>query len=315
MKAFIGIDTSCYTTSLCLVDAKFRVLADVRKVLQVPVGKRGLSQSNMVYQHTRNLPELFERLRPLFKQYPVAGIGVTNQPRRNEHSYMPAFLAGLGYGRSLSALLGIPLYTISHQENHVLAAMRSLGEVWEEPFFALHVSGGTTELIRFLRQSAVWQATCIGGTSDVSAGQFIDRIGVALGFSFPAGVHVEQEALAEREAVKGDVVFFKDGYISFSGPESQVQREIKKGRHPHAYYCKWTLVTVWNGLVRLLETALMQGMTRLVAVGGVMSNRYIRSQMEAFCQQRGIQLVLAPPGYSSDNSAGAAFWAAWQERG
>ena len=58
MKAFIGIDTSCYTTSLCLVDAKFRVLADVRKVLQVPVGKRGLSQSNMVYQHTRNLPEL-----------------------------------------------------------------------------------------------------------------------------------------------------------------------------------------------------------------------------------------------------------------
>ena len=62
MDVFLGIDTSCYTTSLCLVDAAYDVVADERIILSVAKGGRGLSQSNMVYQHTRNLPVLFERL-------------------------------------------------------------------------------------------------------------------------------------------------------------------------------------------------------------------------------------------------------------
>lgn len=62
-RAYLGIDTSCYTTSVCLVDGTGAVIGDERIILSVPKGGRGLSQSNMVYQHTRNLPVLMERLR------------------------------------------------------------------------------------------------------------------------------------------------------------------------------------------------------------------------------------------------------------
>ena len=147
MDAFLGIDTSCYTTSLCVVDSHFDVVADERIILTVPQGGRGLSQSNMVYQHMRNLPVLFERLAPQLESCAIRAVGVTDKPRRREDSYMPAFLAGLGYGRSLAAVLRVPMYTVSHQENHLLAALRATGSIGQEAFYGLHLSGGTTDLV------------------------------------------------------------------------------------------------------------------------------------------------------------------------
>ena len=148
MDTYLGIDTSCYTTSLCLVDETYDIAADERIILTVPKGGRGLSQSNMVYQHTRNLPVLFERAAAVLKDRKIRAVAVTDQPRRRDDSYMPAFLAGLGYARALSAVLQVPLYRLSHQENHLLAVLRSLGKVEQEPFYGIHLSGGTTELVR-----------------------------------------------------------------------------------------------------------------------------------------------------------------------
>lgn len=311
MKAFLGIDTSCYTTSLCLVDEAFRIIADERIILSVPGGGRGLQQSNMVYQHMRNLPVLMEKVKPFFDEYEVGAIGATDKPRRQEDSYMPAFLAGLGCARSLAAVLGVPLYTISHQENHLLAVLRSSGCMLAEPFYGLHVSGGTTELVRAVPDEKGFAAVHAGGTKDISAGQFIDRIGVALGFPFPAGVYVDQAARSAPPAVPSRV-WEKDGDISFSGPESQGQRRIKGKDGSAGDICRWVLETVWDGLRRML--AHYGDMETLVAAGGVLSNGFLRRSLADYCRKRRISLMLAPDGYSADNSSGAAFWAAWQER-
>ncbi|MBR0324960.1 MAG: O-sialoglycoprotein endopeptidase, partial [Selenomonadales bacterium] len=60
MKYYVGIDTSCYTTSVALLDEDGNRVADNRRILAVKEGKRGLAQSEMVFQHMRNLPELWE---------------------------------------------------------------------------------------------------------------------------------------------------------------------------------------------------------------------------------------------------------------
>ena len=90
MNLYLGIDTSCYTTSVCLLGDDGRVVQDERRILTVPSGGRGLSQSHMVYQHTRNLPELMERLRPALKGNRIGAIGVTNQPRRRDAAVQSA---------------------------------------------------------------------------------------------------------------------------------------------------------------------------------------------------------------------------------
>jgi len=181
MDVFLGIDTSCYTTSLCLVDSQYGVVADERQILSVRAGGRGLSQSEMVYQHVRNLPALTENLAPYLAGNTIRAVAVTDKPRRRADSYMPAFLSGLGCARALAAVLGVPLYRISHQENHLLAVLRTAGHIDGTAFRALHLSGGTTELLLARPDADGLDITRTGGTSDISAGQFIDRVGVALG--------------------------------------------------------------------------------------------------------------------------------------
>ena len=56
MDTYLGIDTSCYTTSLCLVDETYDIAADERIILTVPKGGRGLSQSNICLLYTSPSP-------------------------------------------------------------------------------------------------------------------------------------------------------------------------------------------------------------------------------------------------------------------
>ncbi|MCQ2399954.1 MAG: peptidase M22, partial [Clostridia bacterium] len=122
-NCFLGIDTSAYTTSVALVDGNGIVLANEKTVLPVPPGERGLRQSDALFHHIRQLPVLFERLRPLFTEYELRGVGVSDRPRPMPESYMPVFFAGVSAATAISSARGVPLKTFSHQEGHIAAAL------------------------------------------------------------------------------------------------------------------------------------------------------------------------------------------------
>ena len=85
MTYYLGIDTSAYTTSLAIVDESGQIFCDHRLVLDVPPGKRGLRQSEALFLHTKNLPELVERVKPsAFSS--LKGIAVSAFPRPVEDS-------------------------------------------------------------------------------------------------------------------------------------------------------------------------------------------------------------------------------------
>ncbi len=223
-RYYLGIDTSCYTTSCAIIDSDFHIVGEARKLLEVKPGERGLQQSNMVFQHTKALPKLMLEL----PQVPISGIGVSGFPRREENSYMPAFMVGLGQGKTLSHMLNVPLHIFAHQENHILAALRDLEHIPTEPFLALHLSGGTTELVYCHYQGeGIFESHIIGGSKDLQGGQYVDRIGVAMGLPFPAGKHLESLALqtTEYEPLPSSM---KDGWISFAGPCSAAMRRINE---------------------------------------------------------------------------------------
>ena len=62
MKVYLGIDTSCYTTSVALLDEQGNLVADERRILKVKQDECGLQQSEMGYQHVRALPDLLEKV-------------------------------------------------------------------------------------------------------------------------------------------------------------------------------------------------------------------------------------------------------------
>ena len=62
MRAVLGIDTSCYTTSCALVTPEGEILSSSRRLLTVEDGARGLMQSQGLFQHVKNLPQLVQNV-------------------------------------------------------------------------------------------------------------------------------------------------------------------------------------------------------------------------------------------------------------
>ena len=309
-RYYLGIDTSCYTTSCAIINSDFHILGEARKLLEVKPGERGLQQSNMVFQHTKALPKLMLEL----PQVPISGIGVSGFPRREENSYMPAFMVGLGQGETLSHILNVPLHIFAHQENHILAALRDLEHIPTEPFLALHLSGGTTELVYCHYQGeGIFESHIIGGSKDLQGGQYVDRIGVAMGLPFPAGKHLESLALqtTEYEPLPSSM---KDGWISFAGPCSAAMRRINKTMSDldKSNLARAVFTSMGNALEKMITYHIKEKPVHtLIAVGGVMSNSLLRKRIETYCKRNHMTLHVAQPQYSVDNATGNAFGAAY----
>ncbi|MBO5244889.1 MAG: O-sialoglycoprotein endopeptidase [Selenomonadales bacterium] len=316
MRYYVGIDTSCYTTSVAILDEKGECVADNRRILSVKEGKRGLQQSEMVFQHMRNLPELWEGALDGIDGGKIAGIGVSTMPRRAEGSYMPAFLAGHGYARVLSSALDVPTYAISHQEGHIYAGLWSCRELTSEDFLAMHVSGGTTELVRVRRDGdIIREAELLGGSCDLHGGQFVDRIGVALGLSFPTGKKLEELTWDAHDRAVELPVSVRGLNVSFAGPESHAQRLMTKP-FDKAAMAAGVEECIGKTLARLLRNAVQEtGCRDILMVGGVMSNTYIRGYLRDYFAKKRINAKLYYPEavYSPDNAMGAAY-AAWLTR-
>ena len=296
----LGFDTSNYTTSAAVFGDG---TAENRgRLLTVPEGALGLRQSDALFQHVKRLHLMVEQLRADGAVGEIAAVGASVQPRAVEGSYMPCFLVGEGEGRTLAAALGVPFYPCSHQQGHIAAAAWSAGraDLLDKPHLAWHLSGGTTELLRVEPEGHTVRAEAVGGTSDIAAGQLVDRAGVLLGLPFPAG-----KALDALYPEADDTSFFRvklnDLTFSLSGMENKVKELLERGEKP-ANIASFTIDTVMNVLVRATEEAQKRwpGLPVLCS-GGVASNRQIRAAMEKNCGA-----VFAQPQYATDNALGVA---------
>ena len=296
----LGIDTSNYTTSVAVFDGQGGM--NVGRLLTVRPGELGLRQSDALFQHVKQLPELFERLAQENRLCGLEAVGASTRPRAVEGSYMPCFLAGASQGRNLASTLGVPFFAHSHQQGHLAAAAWSANklELLDAPFLAWHLSGGTTELLRVEPDGYNVKAEIVGGTSDISAGQLIDRTGVLLGIQFPAGKALD-ELNQQAEGGKGFKVKLNDLYFSLSGMENKVKTLVGAGEKP-ADVARFALDTVTNVVVRTtLEAQKRWPGLPVLCSGGVASNSYLRAAMSRTCGA-----VFAQPQYATDNAMGTA---------
>ncbi|WP_068792874.1 O-sialoglycoprotein endopeptidase [Brevibacillus laterosporus] len=312
-NVMVGIDTSNYRTSLCLATEDGEIVAEAKKLLRVKEGERGLQQSEAVFQHVMNLPELCDQLK--LQEYQVKGICVSEKPRPKDGSYMPVFKVGEGLGKSLSLFLRVPLYLTTHQEGHIAAGEFTADDrPANDRFLAVHLSGGTSEILSCKRIETGYQIDIIGGTIDLHAGQLVDRIGVALKLPFPAGPYLEElakevdraETSTEEFRVSSSV---KKLTLSFSGPENALLRAIKEKMATPAQIARATEQCVANSLEKALRNAMEAGHGReVLIVGGVAANLYIRERLIKRLEHPAVKgkLFFCDPAYTGDNAYGVA---------
>ena len=305
---FVGIDTSNYTTSLSFCTEEGEVIANLKKPLSVKEGERGLRQSDAVFLHTKNLPLLFEEARPLFEEYTPLAVGVSAYPRTQKGSYMPCFLAGVSVAKGIAVALGVPLFEFSHQNGHIMAALYSSGAVdavLGKEFLAFHVSGGTTEVLHVKPNGKDFLCEVIGGASDLHAGQVIDRIGVAMGLSFPCGPAMERLAISDAEKPIRKGISVREGFCNLSGLENMASTLYLQTKDA-PLTAAFVLDYIGNALLRLCEGYRTRfGERPFLFAGGVMSNAQIKAKITAR-----YAASFAAPALSSDNAVGIAALAA-----
>ena len=303
---FLGIDTSNYTTSLAAVEDG-KLLFNLKAPLPVKAGECGLRQSDALFAHTKNLPELFERARTLLRGRTVSAVGVSEKPRNAEGSYMPCFLAGVSAAEGIASVSDVPLYRFSHQCGHLRAALFSAGrdELISSPFGAFHISGGTTEMLLVTPDKNGFKTEIVGGTKDLNAGQLVDRIGVALGLAFPAGPALEALASSYEGKPPRKGVKTEDGYIHLSGVENQARKLLETDGDP-AKTAAFVLDHLARAVVAMSLDFRKKHDLPLLYAGGVMSNAYIRAVVEKSIKDASF----AEPALSADNAVGIALLAA-----
>lgn len=300
MTAYLGIDTSCYTTSFAVANEAKQILCNLKIPLEVAQGKKGLQQSQAVFLHIKNYDRLFRE--NLIAQFgPIGGIAVSEKPRPQEGSYMPVFTVGTMLAEAIASIAGIPVLYATHQEGHLAAAM--IGRKMPPEFLAMHVSGGTTELLRIRNLREQFFIKKIGGTKDIAAGQLIDRLAQKLNLSFPGGKYVE--TLSEGGKNLKFKTSVQEYECNISGLEAQAFRAAET--ESSADICFSTLYALAITLEKMLKHAILDtGIHDILMFGGVMCNCLIRTYLSSKLEK----IRFAEIEYSSDNAAGLAVLAA-----
>ena len=305
-RAVIGFDTSNYRTSAAVLTETGDVLLNIRELLPVPKGERGIRQSEAVFAHIRGIQRIQGQLRQAVKNTEIIAVAASVRPRDPEESYMPVFTAGAEAAGTAAAVLGVPFIQTTHQRGHLAAAAWHTEIEGADSCLAVHLSGGTTDLLQW-RKDRLCQ---IGGSLDLHAGQLVDRAGVAMGLSFPSGPELEQMALkGEAEGILGCSMERGDLWCHFSGAEAQIQRLIAGGTVPGNQLAREVYDLLARTISRMLAAGeRASGEKRALVTGGVASSPLFRRLLtERMKKNRtSLQVVFGDPEYSGDNAVGVA---------
>jgi N6-L-threonylcarbamoyladenine synthase len=229
-------------------------------------------------------------------------IAVTDSP-----GLAGALLIGVSFALGLHVRWNIPITGINHLEGHICSVFLQEPRI-APPFLAMVVSGGHTAIYRV---DDVGTYSCLGQTVDDAAGEAFDKVGKLLGFPYPAGRAIEEEA---RRSPEGErlppfpIARFGASSLdfSFSGLKTAVKYFIADKGPDYAkasrpLICKAFQNAVVNSLVNnCVAAAGATGLNKIALVGGVACNGRLR---EAMRDRLGDQVYFPPPALCMDNGA------------
>ena len=301
MTGYLGFDTSNYTTSVAIY-SNCEVVQN-KRLLPVKEGERGIRQSDAVFHHTKAYAELLEGVMSSYSGA-IKAVGASVTPTTQEGSYMPCFLVGENAARTAASVLNVPFYSFSHQQGHIAAALYSAKrtDLLDKRFLAFHISGGTTDLVLCEPDNEkIINITPVSSSSDLKAGQAVDRIGVRMGIPFPAGIGLEKLAEKSEKQFKNKIKL-KDGFCSLSGLENKCLKMLEDGETKENT-ARFLLCYIADTITAMTEYALGKfGDLPIVFAGGVMSDKIIKDIITSR-----LDASFAEPEFSCDNAAGIAF--------
>lgn len=314
----LAIETSCDETSVAVVKDGCEVLANIiSSQIETHRAFGGVVPEVASRKHVEVITLVIEEAMTAAGVQPeeLTAIAVTQGP-----GLVGALLVGVVAAKSLALAWGKPLIGTHHIAGHIYA--NRLVKELQYPCMTLVVSGGHTELVNMEREG---EFRIIGRTRDDAVGEAYDKVARALGFPYPGGPHVDRLAHEAEEAVALPRVWLEpDSYdFSFSGLKSAVLNVVNqskmKGLTPDvAGIARGFQESVVEVLVEKAVRAVRANEAKqLLLCGGVAANKGLREALVSRCEKEGIELVIPPAVYCTDNAAmiGAAAYVKWRHDG
>lgn len=306
------LESTCDETAAAVVTDQLEVLGSVVA-----------SQDELHQQFQGVVPEIaarahVERILPVIHETleraklglsDMDAVAVANQP-----GLAGSLLVGVVAAKTLALTLDIPLVAVNHLHGHIYACKLSAKrDVF--PCVGLVVSGGHTSLYE-CRSPLDFQL--LGGTIDDAAGEAFDKVAKMLGLPYPGGPAISRSAAdGDPAAFAFPRSFLKDKsrlQFSFSGlktavryklagPGKPLPQELNLSPQELANLCASFEQAVVDCLVaKSLQAIEHTGLDQLCVGGGVAANRRFRDQLAAACEERGVNLEIAPLALCTDNA-------------
>ena len=222
-------------------------------------------------------------------------------------TYAPG-LIGVNFAKGLSLSSGKPLVPVHHLRSHIAANYISHSEL-EPPFLSLVVSGGHSHIVNV---KSYTEFEIIGQTMDDAAGECMDKAARALGLPYPGGLNLDKAAkdgnpkayAFPKPKVSGSELCF-----SFSGLKTAAVNTIhnakQKGEEINIadFGASYISAVVRCLTENTLKAAQLTGQKKIVLAGGVSANSVLRHEMEAVCQNNGLELYYPELFLCGDNAA------------
>ncbi|AHV95939.1 tRNA (adenosine(37)-N6)-threonylcarbamoyltransferase complex transferase subunit TsaD [Paenibacillus sabinae] len=314
----LAIETSCDETSAAVVKDGWEVLSNIiSSQIETHRAFGGVVPEVASRKHVEVITLIVEEALAQAEITPdkLDAVAVTQGP-----GLVGALLVGVVAAKALALAWNKPLIGTHHIAGHIYAA-RLVKEL-EYPALALVASGGHTELVSLESEG---RFKIIGRTRDDAVGEAYDKVARALGFPYPGGPHVDKLAHEAAEAAALPRVWLEpDSYdFSLSGLKSAVLNLVNqsrmKGQEPDAAaIARGFQESVVEVLVeKAVRAVRATGARQLLLCGGVAANRGLREALTARCGKEGIELIIPPAVFCTDNAAmiGAAAYTKWLHDG
>ena len=305
------IETTCDETAAAIVTGDREVLGSVVA-----------SQEDLHEQFNGVVPEIaarahVQRILPVIHQTlqqaklkltDLDAVAVANTP-----GLSGSLLVGLVAAKTICLANDLPLIAINHLHAHVYACQLATPEP-VFPCVGMIVSGGHTHLYHY--QDAL-TPVYLGGTIDDAAGEAFDKVASMMGLPYPGGPAISKAASdGNPTAHKFPRSFFHEQRLDFSfsglktavryaiaGPGNSDVTKVKLSQSQIADLCASFQQAVVDCLVKKSLQAIAQTeMKNLCVGGGVAANGLLRSQLAAACEEKDVNLQIAPMEFCTDNA-------------
>ena len=286
----LGIESTAHTASVGVVTESAQILGLATHMYRPPAG--GIHPREAANHHVERLPGLVAEAMKQAKIRPseLEAVAFAQGPGLG-----PCLRAGATVARTLALEWDRPLVPVNHCVAHVEIARVLSG--LDDPML-LYASGGNTQVIAH----GSGRYRVLGETLDIGVGNFLDKLWISWGGSFPGGPEIEKAALRSEELLP--LPYSVHGMdVAFSGmlTASLALRAKGASREDLAYSVE---TTAYSMLTEVTERAMAHRRREAVVLGGgVACNERLRSMVREMVEGRGGTSFAPPRSLCLDNGA------------